>query len=402
MDDARPDMLEDERVGPAEGASFEPPAPPPPGLDGPGRGRNPLVMALLAAILGGLIGGGIVAAFGPDHKGTSTTVSFGSNSSRIAKPQDIQGILAKVEPGVVSVRTQGFEQGAFFPVSGAGTGMILTPDGEVLTNAHVVKGATSITVTLFHETQSRPADVISADANADVALVKIRNASGLATVKLGDSDKLRVGDDVVAIGNALALPGGSTVTEGIVSALGRSISDPSESLSNLIQTDAAINPGNSGGPLVNSAGEVIGMNTAVIQGTPSGDAIAQNIGFAIAANTFKQTLAQLRKGGPAAASAFMGVSTITLTSDIKDRYGLSVDKGAVVTEVVPGSPAENGGLAPGDVITKFGGKDVTSADDVLAIVRDHKPGDKIAITWERGDKQMTGTITLGSRPVVQG
>src|SRR5581483_9146983 len=233
-------------------------------------------------------------------------------------------------------------------------------------------------------------------------LVKIRNASGLATVKLGDSDKLRVGDDVVAIGNALALPGGSTVTEGIVSALGRSISDPSESLSNLIQTDAAINPGNSGGPLVNSAGEVIGMNTAVIQGTPGGDAIAQNIGFAIAANTFKQTLAQLRKGGPAAASAFMGVSTITLTSDIKDRYGLSVDKGAVVTEVVPGSPAENGGLAPGDVITKFGGKDISSADDVLAIVRDHKPGDKIAITWERGDKQMTGTITLGSRPVVQG
>ena len=115
MDDARPDMLEDERVGSAEGPSYEPPAPPPPGLDGPDRSRNPLVIALLAAVLGGLIGGGIVAAFGPDHKGTSTTVSFGSNSSRIAKPQDIQGILAKVEPGVVSVRTQGFEQGAFFP-----------------------------------------------------------------------------------------------------------------------------------------------------------------------------------------------------------------------------------------------------------------------------------------------
>jgi S1-C subfamily serine protease len=280
--------------------------------------------------------------------------------------------------------------------------MILTPDGEVLTNAHVVKGATTINVTLFHETQARAADVVSADPAADVALLKIRGASGLATVKLGDSDKLRVGDDVIAIGNALALPGGSTVTEGIVSALGRSISDPSEQLSNLIQTDAAINPGNSGGPLANAAGEVVGMNTAVIQGTPSGDAIAQNIGFAIAANTFKQTIAQLRKGGPASASAFLGVSTITLTPDIKQRYGLGVDKGAVVTEVVPGSPAENGGLVPGDVVTKFGAKDVASAEDVLAVVREHKPGDKVAIVWQRGDRQLTGTITLGSRPVVQG
>jgi len=402
VDDARPEVLEDEHSGTAGAPIFEPPAPPPPTSPAPGRGRNPLVIALVAAIVGGLIGGGLVAAFGPNHKGTSTTVSFDRNSSRVAKPQDIQGILAKVEPGVVSVRTQGFQQGAFFPVSGAGTGMILTGDGEVLTNAHVVKGATSISVTLFHETQARPADVISADSAADVALVKIRNASNLPTVKLGDSDKLRVGDDVVAIGNALALPGGVTVTSGIVSALGRSIDDPSEQLSNLVQTDAAINPGNSGGPLVNADGEVIGMNTAVIQGTPSGDAIAQNIGFAIAANTFKQTLAQLRKGGPAAASAFMGVSTATLTSDIKDRYGLSVDKGAIVTEVVPGSPAENGGLAPGDVITKFGGKDIASAEDVLGIVRDHKPGDKVPISWQRGDRQMTGTITLGSRPVVQG
>src|SRR4029077_7087556 len=126
------------------------------------------------------------------------------------------------------------------------------------------------------------------------------------------------------------------------------------------------------------------------------------IGFAIAANTFKQTLAQLRKGGAAAANAFMGVSTITLTADIKDRYGLSVDRGAVVTEVVPGSPAENGGLAPGDVITKFGGKDISSADDVLSIVREHKPGERLSITWQRGDRQVTGVITLGSRPGVQG
>ena len=399
MEDARPEVATDEVTG----AGFEPPPPFPAAPPEAPKARNPLVIALVAAIVGGLVGGGAVAFATRDHNRTSsTTVSFDHNSSVIAKPQDIQGILAKVEPGVVSVRTQGFQQGAFFPVSGAGTGMILTADGEVLTNAHVVKGATTINVTLFHETQARQADVISADPTADVALLRIRSASGLPTVKLGDSDKLRVGDDVVAIGNALALPGGSTVTEGIVSALGRSISDPSEQLSNLIQTDAAINPGNSGGPLVNAAGEVVGMNTAVIQATPSGDALAQNIGFAIAVNTIKQTLTQLRKGGTAAATAFLGVSTITLTSDIKDRYGLGVDKGAVVTEVVPGSPAENTGLSPGDVITKFAGKDITSADDVLAIVREHKPEDRVPIVWQRGDRQLTGTVVLGSRPVGSG
>jgi S1-C subfamily serine protease len=399
VEDARPDVLE---TGPV-GAGIAPPSPPPAPPSERSTGRNPLVIALVAAILGGLAGGGVVAAAWRDHNGASSGApAFGRNSSVIAKPQDIQGILAKVEPGVVSVRTQGFQQGAFFPVSGAGTGMILTPAGEVLTNAHVVKGATTINVTLFHETQARPADVVSADPAADVALLKIRDASGLPTVKLGDSDKLRVGDDVIAIGNALALPGGVTVTEGIVSALGRSISDPSEQLSNLIQTDAAINPGNSGGPLVNSAGEVVGMNTAVIQSTPGGDALAQNIGFAIAVNTIKQTVAQLRKGGPAAANAFMGVSTITLTADIKNRYGLSVDKGAVVTEVVPGSPAEHAGLAPGDVITTFAGKAVTSADDVLTVVREHKPGDRVPAGWQRGDRHLTATIVLGSRPVLQG
>jgi putative serine protease PepD len=188
VEDARPDGPEYEPAG----AGLEPPEPLFAAPATPPRARNPLVIALVAAVVGGLIGGGLVALIDGGHKVTSTTLTFDRNSSRIAKPQDIQGILAKVEPGVVSVRTQGFEQGAFFPVSGAGTGMILTPDGEVLTNAHVVKGATSVSVTLFHETQARPADVISADTTADVALVKIRNGSGLATVKLVDLRPVRV------------------------------------------------------------------------------------------------------------------------------------------------------------------------------------------------------------------
>jgi serine protease Do len=375
----------------------------PPPVRRPPRVTNPLALALVAALLGGLVGGGVVVAADRNRNNNNNTTNssgFSRNSSVIAKPQDIQGILAKVEPAVVSVKTQGFEPGVFYPVSGAGTGMILTADGQVLTNAHVVSGATSINVTLFHETQARVADVVSADTTADVALLKIRGAKGLPTAKLGNSDSLRVGDDVIAIGNALALPGGATVTEGIVSALGRSISDSTEQLSDLIQTDAAINPGNSGGPLVNAAGEVVGMNTAVIQATPNGDALAQNIGFAIAVNTIKQVMAELRRGGPASASAFLGVSTVTLTADIKQRFGLTVDKGAVVTEVVTGSPAAQAGLQPGDVITRIGTRSIATADDIVAAVTGHKPGDRVDLVWQRGDKQQSGTVTLGARPVV--
>src|SRR5436309_14143850 len=165
--------------------------------------------------------------------------------------------------------------------------MILTADGEVLTNAHVVDGATDIEVTLIGERTARAADVVGVDTTADVALIKIRNASGLPTVKLGSSADLRVGDSVVAIGNALDLGATPTVTEGIVSALNRSIDAPDESLAGLIQTDAAINPGNSGGPLVDAKGEVVGIDTAI-----AGD--AQNIGFALAIDNVKPIVDDLR------------------------------------------------------------------------------------------------------------
>src|SRR5205814_6332579 len=188
----------------------------------------------------------------------------------------------------------------------AGTGMILTSDGEVLTNGHVVQdGPRTVKVQMFGESTYRDADILGIDpANrGDLALLKIRNVGALPTVELGNSDALQVGDDVIAIGNALALPGGPSVTRGIVSALGRSLG----SHDGLIQTDTAINPGNSGGPLVNGAGQVVGINTLVIQ-QASADESAQNLGFAIAINTVKPELDDLRKGGIVSASqAFLGI-----------------------------------------------------------------------------------------------
>jgi len=308
-------------------------------------------------------------------------------------------VLSKVEPGVVNVRTQGFSQNEFFqptPEQGAGTGMVITSDGDVLTNAHVVAGATSIKVTLTTDNKTYDATLLGSDPTADVAVIKMQGVSNLKTVTLGRSSSLRVGDDVVAIGNALALPGGPTVTHGIVSALDRTIDAQDERLEHVIQTDAAINPGNSGGPLANAAGEVIGMNTAV-----AGQ--AQNIGFAIAIDTVKPIADQLKQGkGSVKAAAFLGVSTVTVTSDIQQRLGLSASSGALVQDVTTGSGADNAGLQSGDVIVKFGGEAISSADDLSAAVRKHQPGDKVDVTYQRGNQKLTASITLGSRPTGTG
>ena len=266
----------------------QPAGPAAPAASRPGRWRT---AAVAVAFLVGGASGGLVAGLvdGQTAADTPAVAQSSAGSGAIAEPQDIQAILAKVEPAVVTIRTQLASQGRFFVASGAGTGVILTADGEVLTNAHVVQGATSIEVTLSGESQGRRADLIGIDSSNDLALLKIRNASNLPTAELGSSGDLRVGDDVVAIGNALALDGGLTVTDGIVSAVNRTISDRTIHLEGLIQTDAAINSGNSGGPLVNAAGQVVGINTVV-----AGD--AQNIGFAIAIDRAKPVIDQLRSG----------------------------------------------------------------------------------------------------------
>jgi serine protease Do len=386
--------------------------PPPPPTAGVGEAdktppRVALSLLLVAALIGGLLGGGVVAIATRDTgAGTSVTFAPGTNLKLRGGALDVQGVLAKAEPAVVSIETDGFvrQDGFFGPtvsrVRGAGTGMVISPDGEILTNNHVIEGAQKITVTFTGDKAARDADLVGADAVNDVAIIKVRNASGLKTVTLGNSSGLEVGDDVIAIGNALALVGGNTVTRGIVSALNRSIDDPSENLSHLIQTDAAINAGNSGGPLVNAKGEVVGMNTVVIRGDGSG-ATVESIGFAIAIDSIKPLIERLRSGAPSAGAPFIGVASVSLTPELKTQLGVPVDKGAVVQDVTAGSPAENAGLQVGDVVVDFHGKSIASSSDLVSAVRATQPGDKVSFTYYRGDTKHDGTMTIGSRTVRQ-
>jgi S1-C subfamily serine protease len=356
--------------------------------------RTWLVAALIGAVVGAVVAGGIVYATRDDSP-RSQVASFGRNTSRVAQPRDIQGILSRVQPAVVAISTRGFQQDEFFnvvPSQGAGTGMIITAGGEALTNAHVVGNANSIKVKLANG-ETKDADLIGTDPVVDLALIKIRDAANLPTVELGRSSALRVGDSVVAIGNALALPGGPTVTEGIVSALDRTIGTRGDRLEHLIQTDAAINPGNSGGPLVNADGEVIGINTAVLQQTGS-DAVAQNIGLAIAIDTIKPLIEDLRTGN--GTRAFLGVSTFPVDESVQGRFGLDTSKGALVIEVTPGSPAERAGLREGDVIVGMGGDEVSSAEDLTAAVLERKPGDQVEVKWKRGADDRSAKVELGS------
>src|SRR4051812_12402312 len=238
-------------------ADVPPPPPvPPTGPERPARRWVPGAALLAAAVVLGGAAGGVVGRLTDDQGSTAapTATLGGVGTGSLAKPGDIQQVLARIAPAVVSVKTQLYQRGRFYPTQGAGSGAILTADGEVLTNAHVVEGAQTIEVFLNGEKTGRAADLVGMDTAHDVALVKIRNAKSLPTATLGRSADLRVGDGVVAIGNALNLGATPTVTTGIVSALNRSIEAPGESLSGLIQTDAAINPGNSGGPLVDAQG----------------------------------------------------------------------------------------------------------------------------------------------------
>jgi putative serine protease PepD len=218
--------------------------------------------------------------------------------------------------------------------------------------------------------------------------VKISGVSNLPVADLGNSSDLKVGDNVIAIGNALNLQGGMTVTEGIVSALNRSIDATDESLSGLIQTDAAINPGNSGGPLVNAAGQVVGINTAT-----SGD--AQNIGFAIAIDKAKPVINQLKNGGGSSSSSGSSAqqaSTAFLGVSVTDGQ-----TGALVADVDPTSPAGKAGIQQGDEIVSLGGKSVQSADNLTSAMRSHKPGDRVTVTFLRGQGRQSADVQLASR-----
>jgi serine protease Do len=368
------------------------------------RGRFRLFAggAVVGALVGALVAGGIVAVATNDDNGTSTTrvvervvpAKNAPNTSVFVEPADIQGVLAKVEPSVVAITTGGASDlfGDSGSGGGAGTGFVVSADGVIVTNNHVVEGAKNEIEVSFSDGTKKKATVLGSDASIDLAVVKV-DGENLPTAKLGDSSALQVGDQVIAIGNALALDGGPSVTQGIVSAVNRQIQEQNgAALYNLIQTDAAINPGNSGGPLVNSSGEVVGINTAIAD--PSD---AQNVGFAISISSVKDAIDQLR-AGESVRLPYMGVYSETLTPAMAKELGTTTQLGALIREVTGGSPADDAGIKKDDVIIQVGDTKVTSAEDVGTAVRQKSAGDKVSVTVDRKGNQQTVEVTLGVRP----
>jgi S1-C subfamily serine protease len=321
--------------------------------------------------------------------GSATTVATAPTVPGAGKlvpgtPLDIHALIAKVGPSVVSIEIS--QRGSKVA---AGSGVVVSNDGLVVTNAHVVsltdqtgrvlRNAT-ISVRLADGTE-RPATVLGTAPNNDIALVKVDDASGLVAATIGDSDVLQVGDDVVAIGNALDLGATPTVTKGIISATNRTLQvDANLELTGLLQTDAAINHGNSGGALVNASGQVIGINSA---GIPD----AQNLGFAIASSTFQPLIETLKSGKTPAVAP---VAVLGITSQPSQD-------GILITGITSGSGAEAAGIQVDDLITAIDGKAMQSQEQVGAAIRSHKPGDTIKVTVDRAGKSQTFSATLGAR-----
>ncbi len=279
--------------------------------------------------------------------------------------------------------------GGTFSQEGAGSGWIIDESGLIVTNNHVVEGANSITVTL-EDGRNFPAQVVRTDPVSDLAVIKI-NAQNLKAAKVGDSSKLRVGDWVAAIGNSLGQ--GISATKGIVSALGVSVSvGAGETLYDLIQTDAAINPGNSGGPLVNLLGEVEGITSIKVAQVG-----VEGTGYAISTRIALPIIDDLVKVGYVV-RPWMGVSLYTVDQIVVLRYNLAVNQGALVTQVVSGSPADKAGMKAGDVITAIDNKEVTSVDDLNKIIHNDAIGQQVSVTYYRGPTKNTVSLTLVSSP----
>jgi S1-C subfamily serine protease len=286
---------------------------------------------------------------------------------------------------------------------GVGSGVIFDHSGHILTNNHVVAGAQNLQVSL-PDGRTFPATLVGRDPRSDLAVIQI-HASNLPTIPLGDSSKLVVGQWVVAIGNALALEGGPTVTAGVVSALGRTVQEPADPQTNaagpflfdVIQTDAPINPGNSGGPLLNLAGEVIGINTlGAVQAEPGVQ--AQAVGFAIAINTAKPIADEIVRTGRVT-YPYLGVSVYPNSPAIAARFGLPNQVGMIVTDVDPNGPAARAGINPNDVIVSADNRQLTDESELYRILQGHKPGDRMSLVVARGDQApQTVTVTLGTAP----
>jgi S1-C subfamily serine protease len=374
-------------------------------------------LVVLAMVLGGFVGAQI-AQSGDDSSTTDSTAvpstvvdendtsgnekpivptgdAPGSSDEPVATAPATNGdepalnvaeVLKKIQPSVVTIialTETGMDQGR-----GTGTGVVITSDGDILTNDHVVDGADSVFVLFAGDTEPTPATVIAVDAGNDLALLHV-DQTGLTPAVFADPDSIDIGDEVVAVGFALDLDGGPTVTRGIVSALNRTIVSGDGALDGLIQTDTAISSGNSGGPLVNTRGQVIGINTAVFQS--SSEVAANNVGFSISVAEALPVIEELRAqaNGQARTEGYLGVSVL-------DRQDGGL--GAMIAEVSPGSPADLAGMQVDDVVIQADGSPVDGQPALVAAIRDKSPGDTIKIDVLRDGERITLTATLIERP----
>jgi S1-C subfamily serine protease len=368
------------------------------------------VSNLIAGVLGGLVvlvvGAILIETDVIDTGDTTNVVEQAPISQPAANPaatkggKTVQQIYKQEGRGVVFIQSQGVSEGTGTGTA-TGSGFVVNKDGTIITNAHVVEGASKVTVSFEEGGEAIDADVKGIDTDSDIAVLKI-NPEGrdLTVLPLGDSSKAQVGDPVVAIGNPFGLQ--RTVTTGIVSALQRQVDAPSGfPISDVIQTDASINPGNSGGPLLNARGQVIGINSQIATGGGQGSV---GIGFAVQINTAKQELPKL-SAGETIKRAYLGVRMGDVTPELAKQLNLPVDSGALVAQVTSGSPAAKAGMKAGDstghgadVIVAVDGKTVNSADDVVNAVAGKQPGDTVEVQYYRGQDKHTVQVTLGARP----
>ncbi|HIE23954.1 MAG TPA: PDZ domain-containing protein [Candidatus Korarchaeota archaeon] len=306
--------------------------------------------------------------------------------------EQVARIVDRLTKSIVNITTTRLLPSVFLlpvPVKGVGTGFVIDEEGHIVTNAHVLAQARRAEVYL-HDGDMVEAKFIGRDPWTDVAVMKVKKTD-LEPAELGDSDKLSVGQFVIAIGNSFGLAGGPTVTFGVISALGRHIrTERGPLLAGLIQTDAAINPGNSGGPLVDLDGKVIGMNTAIIP-------FAQGIGFAIPINLVSKVARDLIKLG-VVRRPWLGINGVDVDPKIAKHYGLSVSKGALVVNVVKRGPAWKAGLKNGDIIVSFKGSEVKGMDDLIGQLWEETPGSKVELSVVRGNQLIKLNVVLGTSP----
>jgi S1-C subfamily serine protease len=401
-----------------------PGAPQPTGSPGRRISRRLLVVAaslsLLAATVGVGTGWTVGTALGQGSPAATQPVSSSgssgsSSSSGSSVPAaggtqgatggiDLQAIASQVDPAIVDINTvvktaQGTGQAA-------GTGMLLTSSGEVLTNNHVVEGATSINVTIAGRSGTYTATVVGVDPSADVALLQVQGVSGLPTVTLADSSTLSVGDPVVALGNALGQGGTPSETSGTVTALGQSITasagqGSSEQLTNMIQMDAQISPGDSGGPLVDSSGEVVGMITAGASQGYSATA-PTTVGFAVPASTARSVVEQIASGQSSSQIILgqVGYLGVSVSGQSSGAAASAATSGALVVGVDPGSPAEQAGISAGSVITAVGSTAVSSVTDLGTVLHGTKPGQQVQVAWTDQGIDHSAGVTLVAGPAV--